>query len=198
MKVILKEDMPNLGFKDEVVEVKAGYGRNFLIPQGKAVIASDSALRQLAEDQRQQAHKLAALLAKAQEQAAKLKDVKVELSVKTSNTGRIYGSVTPTMVADALEAQGHDVNRKMLLIAGGIKEVGEYVARVRFHKDVTVEIPLIVVSENAAEIAAAKAAAKAEEEAHQAERARQLATDGEEATEETEVVAEEQEESTEA
>ena len=190
--------MPNLGFKDEVVEVKAGYGRNFLIPQGKAVIASDSALRQLAEDQRQQAHKLAALLAKAQEQAAKLKDVKVELSVKTSNTGRIYGSVTPTMVADALEAQGHDVNRKMLLIAGGIKEVGEYVARVRFHKDVTVEIPLIVVSENAAEIAAAKAAAKAEEEAHQAERARQLATDGEEATEETEVVAEEQEESTEA
>lgn len=200
MKVILKEDMPNLGFKDEVVEVKPGYGRNFLIPQGKAIIANESALKQLAEDQRQQAHKLAAILEKAEKQAEKLHDVKVELEVKTSNTGRIYGSVTPTMVADALEAQGHDINRKMLLIPGGIKETGEYVARVRFHKDVTVEIPLIVVSENAAEIAAEKAKAKAEEEAHQAERARQLAEAeaAEAADEEVAESTEENEESTEA
>lgn len=175
MEVILKEDVANLGFKGEIVEVKPGYGRNFLIPQGMAVIASESAKKQLAETQRQQAHKLAAIRAKAEEKAEKLKDAKVELLVKTSNTGRIYGSVSASMVADALEAQGHEINRKMLVVPGSIKEVGEYIARVRLHKDIMVEVPVIVESENAAEIAAAKAAAKAEEEAHQAERARQQA-----------------------
>lgn len=148
MLVILKEDMPNLGFKDEVVEVKPGYGRNFLIPQGKAVIASDSALKVLAEKQRQQAKKLEAEKNHAEAIAKKLEGTTLEFEVKTSGQGRIYGSVGAAHVADALEELGFaEINRKMLVVPGNIKEVGEYVARVRLHKDVTVEIPFTVKSD---------------------------------------------------
>lgn len=162
MKLILKEDVANLGFKDEVVEVKPGYGRNFLIPQGMAVIASESALKILAENQRQQAKKLEALKANAQKAAAKLEGAKVEMLVKTSATGSIYGSVTSSQVADELEKQGFEINRKMLKM-GTIKSLGEYVAVVRLHKDVTVDVPVIVKSENA------PAAAPKAEEAPKAE-----------------------------
>ena len=175
MKIILKEDISNLGFKNDVVEVKPGYGRNFLIPQGKAIIANESSLKVLAENMRQQEHKLAKEKEAAQKLADKLEGAKANILVKTSNTGTIYGSVSAAMVADNLEAQGFEVNRKMLQIQGGIKTIGEYVAKVRLHKEITVEVPVIVESENAAEIAAAKARAKAEEEALEAERARMAA-----------------------
>ncbi|WP_288905614.1 50S ribosomal protein L9 [uncultured Porphyromonas sp.] len=147
MKIILKEDMPNLGFKGEIVDVKAGYGRNFLIPQGKAVIASESAIKILQENQRQQARKLEAELANAQKIADKIEGTSLTIEVKTSNVGRIYGSVSASMVADELEKLGFtEINRKMLQVPG-IKEVGEYIARVRLHKDVTVEVPLTIVSD---------------------------------------------------
>ena len=175
MKIILKEDISNLGFKNDVVEVKPGYGRNFLIPQGKAIIANETSLKILAENMRQQERKLAKEKEDAQKLADKLEGAKAHLLVKTSNTGTIYGSVTAAMVADNLEAQGYEVNRKMLQIQGGIKEIGEYEAKVRLHRDITVEVPVIVESENAAEIAAAKAQAKAEEAARQAEKERKLA-----------------------
>lgn len=149
MLVILKEDVPNLGFKDEIVTVKDGYGRNFLIPRGIAVIASEKAQKMLAEDLRQKAHKLAKVKADAEAKAKKLEGVSLTIMAKTSNTGTIYGAVTTVQIADELEALGHELNRKMIQIPGSIKEVGEYVAKVRLHKDVTVEVPFTVKSENA-------------------------------------------------
>lgn len=147
MKIILKEDMPNLGFKDEIVEVKPGYGRNFLIPQGKAIIASESAIKVLEENQRQQAKKIEAERNNAQKIADKIEGTTLTIEVKTSNAGRIYGSVSASMVADQLEALGFtEINRKMLQVPG-IKEIGEYVAKIRLHKEVTVEVPLSVVSD---------------------------------------------------
>ena len=147
MKVILKEDINNLGYKDDVVEVKDGYGRNYLIPQGKAVIATESALKILAENQRQRAHKLAKIKAEAEAAAAALKDVALTIGAKTSSTGTIFGSVGALQVAEALEKLGHNVDRKIIYIKDSVKEVGNYTAQIKLHKEVTVEIPFEVVSE---------------------------------------------------
>lgn len=147
MKIILKEDINNLGYKDDVVEVKDGYGRNYLIPQGKAIIATTSALKVLAENQRQRAHKLAELKAAAEAQAEALKDVTLTIGAKTSSTGTIFGSVGALQIAEALEKLGHNVDRKLIYIKESVKEVGNYTAQARLHKEVTVEIPFEVVSE---------------------------------------------------
>ncbi len=147
MKIILKEDITNLGYKDDVVEVKDGYGRNYLIPQGKAVIATPSALKVLEENQRQRAHKLAELKAAAEAQAEALKDVKLTIGAKTSSTGTIFGSVGALQIAEALEKLGHNVDRKTIYIKESVKEVGNYTAQARLHKEVTVDIPFEVVSE---------------------------------------------------
>ena len=146
MKLILKEDIANLGYKDDVVEVKSGYGRNYLIPTGKAVIATESALKVLAENQRQRAHKLARIKAEAEATAASLADVKLTIGAKTSSTGTIFGSVNSIQIAEALEKLGHNIDRKLIVIEP-VKEVGNYVATIRLHRDVTVEIPFEVVSE---------------------------------------------------
>ncbi|MDE5649923.1 MAG: 50S ribosomal protein L9 [Duncaniella sp.] len=146
MKLILKEDIANLGYKDDVVEVKSGYGRNYLIPTGKAVIATESALKVLAENQRQRAHKLARIKAEAEAAAAALADVKLTIGAKTSSTGTIFGSVNSIQIAEALEKLGHNIDRKLIVIEP-VKEVGNYVATIRLHRDVTVEIPFEVVSE---------------------------------------------------
>ncbi|MDE7146595.1 MAG: 50S ribosomal protein L9 [Duncaniella sp.] len=146
MKLILKEDIANLGYKDDVVEVKSGYGRNYLIPTGKAVIATESALKVLAENQRQRAHKLARIKAEAETAAAALADVKLTIGAKTSSTGTIFGSVNSIQIAEALEKLGHNIDRKLIVIEP-VKEVGNYVATIRLHRDVTVEIPFEVVSE---------------------------------------------------
>lgn len=147
MKIILKEDVQNLGYKDDVVEVKDGYGRNYLIPTGKAVIASASALKVLAENQRQRAHKLAKIKADAEALAAQLTDVKLTIGAKTSATGTIFGSVNNIQIAEALEKLGFNIDRKIIEIKEAVKEVGNYTATVKLHKEVTVEIPFEVVAE---------------------------------------------------
>ena len=147
MKIILKEDVSGLGYKDDVVEVKNGYGRNYLIPTGKAVIATESALKVLAENQRQRAHKLAKIKADAEELAAKLKDVKLTIGAKTSATGTIFGSVSSIQIAEALEKLGFSVDRKIIDIKESVKEVGNYSATVKLHKEVSVEVPFEVVAE---------------------------------------------------
>lgn len=147
MKVILKEDVANLGYKDDVVEVKSGYGRNYLIPQGKAVIASPSALKELAETQRQRAHKLAKIKADAEAVAASLEGVALTIGAKTSSTGTIFGSVNAIQIAEALAKLGHDIDRKLIDIKDNVKEVGKYSCTVRLHKEVAVEIPFEVVAE---------------------------------------------------
>ena len=147
MKIILKEDVQGLGYKDDVVEVKDGYGRNYLIPTGKAVIASASALKVLAENQRQRAHKLAKIKADAEALAAQLTDVKLTIGAKTSATGTIFGSVNNIQIAEALEKLGFNIDRKIIEIKEAVKEVGNYTATVKLHKEVTVEIPFEVVAE---------------------------------------------------
>ncbi|MDE5784333.1 MAG: 50S ribosomal protein L9 [Prevotella sp.] len=148
MELILKEDIIGLGFKNDIVNVKSGYGRNYLIPQGKAVIASPSAKKILAENLKQQAHKLAAQKAAAEEKAAGLQGVALTIAAKVSVTGQLYGSVTAATVAEELKKQGKEVDRKIITMRD-IKKVGEYVALVHFFKGVTVEIPVIVIAEGA-------------------------------------------------
>ena len=147
MQVILKEDVINLGYKDDIVTVKDGYGRNFLIPQGKAVIASESAKKVLAENLKQRAHKLAKIKEDAQELAAQLEGVSLTIGAKTSSTGTIFGSVTNIQVAESLAKAGFEVDRKIIYIKDSVKEVGNYKAIVKLHKEVSVEIPFEVVSE---------------------------------------------------
>ena len=147
MKLILKEDVKNLGYKDDVVEVKSGYGRNYLIPTGKAVIATPSALKVLAENQRQRAHKLAQIKADAEAKAAALEGVALTISAKTSSTGTIFGSVNALQIAEALEKLGFEIDRKIIDVKDAVKEVGKYTATVRLHKEVAVEIPFEVVAE---------------------------------------------------
>lgn len=159
MKIILKEDIPSLGYKDDVVEVRNGYGRNYLIPQGKAVIASESALKVLAENQRQRAHKLAKIKADAQGVASSLEGVALTIAAKTSETGTIYGSVNAVQIAEALEKLGHNIDRKAISLQEPIKQVGTYTATVILHREVSLQIPVTVVAEESeAPVAEAPAA----------------------------------------
>ncbi len=150
MQVILKEDIVNLGYKDDVVTVKNGYGRNYLIPQGKAVIATPAALKQLAENQKQRAHKLAKIKQDAIELAAKLEGVALTIATKASATGKIYGSVTNIQIAEELAKLGHEVDRKIIVVKETVKELGSFKATVKLHKEVSVEIPFEVVAEEVA------------------------------------------------
>jgi large subunit ribosomal protein L9 len=147
MQVILLEDVTSLGYKDEVITVKSGYGRNYLIPQKKAVIASDSAKKVLAENLRQRAHKLEKIKGDAQTLAAKLEGTTLTIGAKTSSTGTIFGSVTNIQIAEELAKKGFEIDRKTILIKEPVKEVGSYKATVKLHKDISVEIPFEVVSE---------------------------------------------------
>ena len=148
MEIILKEDIIGLGYKNDIVNVKSGYGRNFLIPTGKAVIASASAKKVLAEDLKQKAHKLAVIKDEAQKKGAKLEGVVLTITAKVSATGALYGSVNATTVAEELAKKGIEVDRKIITMRD-IKKVGEGEATVHFHKDVEVKVPVIVVAENA-------------------------------------------------
>ena len=162
MEIILKEDIIGLGFKNDIVNVKAGYGRNYLIPQGKGVIASESAKKVLAENLRQQAHKLAAIKDAAQQKADAISGVALTISAKVSATGVTYGSVTAAHVAEELKKLGHDIDRKIIVMRD-IKKVGNYEATVHFHKEVSVIIPVTVVAENAPVAAPVEEAPAAEE-----------------------------------
>ena len=148
MEIILKEDIIGLGYKNDIVNVKSGYGRNFLIPTGKAVIASASAKKVLAEDLKQKAHKLAVIKDEALKKGAKLEGVVLTITAKVSATGALYGSVNAATVAEELAKKGIEVDRKIITMRD-IKKVGEGEATVHFHKDVEVKVPVIVVAENA-------------------------------------------------
>ncbi len=181
MEIILKEDIIGLGYKNDIVTVKNGYGRNYLIPQGKGVVATESAKKILAENLRQQAHKLAALKAEAEKKASALDGVQVEIASLANRSGQLYGSVGAAQVAEALEKKGIDIDRKIITMRD-VRQMGEYEAVVHFHKEVEVKIPVTVVAENAAELAAEAAAEKALRNA-------KPAAEAEEATEENEETA---------
>lgn len=161
MEIILKEDIIGLGFKNEIVNVKPGYGRNYLIPYGKGVIASESAKKQLAEDLKQKAVKLAKIKADAEAIAEKLNAVHLTISTKVSATGQIYGSVNNLHIAEELAKLGLEINRKIIVLKD-VKEVGSYVALVKLHKDVTANVAFDVVAEGAAAEVAAPAVEAAE------------------------------------
>jgi large subunit ribosomal protein L9 len=147
MEVILKEDVASVGYKDDIVNVKNGYGRNFLIPQGKAVIASESAKKVLAENQKQRAYKLAKIKQDASDLAAKMDGTALVIGAKTSSTGTIFGSVNNIQIAEELAKKGFEIDRKSIVIKDSVKEVGSYKAIVRLHKEISVEIPFEVISE---------------------------------------------------
>lgn len=161
MEIILKEDIIGLGYKNDIVNVKPGYGRNYLIPQGKGVIASPSAKKVLAENLRQQAHKIEVQKAAAQKRADELKDVVLEIAMKVSATGVTYGSVNANVVADELKKRGFDIDRKIITMRDA-KHVGEFEATVHFYKDVEVKLPIVVVAENAPKEEVAEEAVVAE------------------------------------
>ncbi len=148
MQVILKEDIINLGFKDDIVTVKDGYGRNFLIPRGKAVIASESAKKVLAENLRQRAHKLEAIKNEAVALGKKLEGVHLTIKAKTSKHGVVFGSVTNIQIAEELQKLGFELDRKIIHIKKSVKEVGSYDCQVRLHREVIVPVLFDVVSEN--------------------------------------------------
>ena len=148
MDIILKEDVQNLGHKDDIVSVKDGYARNYLIPKGLAVLASTSARKAHEEILRQRAHKLEKIKEQAEEMAKSLEGVKIELGAKTSSKGKIFGSVNNIQIAEALSAKGFDVDRKQISIdSDAIKEVGSYKAKIKLHRDVQVEIDVEIKGE---------------------------------------------------
>ena len=149
MKLILKENVAGLGFKDDVVEVKDGYGRNYLIPRGMGVVATKSALKQHEEILRQKAHKAEAIKAKAQDVADQLNGKKLNIPMKVSESGTVYGGVNAALISELLGKEGVEVDRRIIEIKVPVKVVGEYVAHVYLHKDITVEVPFIVVDEDA-------------------------------------------------
>lgn len=146
MQIILLTDIANLGHKDDVINVKPGYGRNYLIPQGYAILATESAKKVVAENTKQRAHKEAKLREEAQELATKLEAVKLKIGAKTSSTGKIFGSVNSIMISEALQAQGYDIDRKKIMLKE-IKEIGTYSALIKLHRDVKVNVEFEVVSE---------------------------------------------------
>ncbi len=148
MDIILKQDVANLGQKDDIVKVKDGYARNYLIPNGMAVTATESAKKVLAENTKQRAHKEAKIKAAAQEQAEKMKGLKLTIGAKTSTTGKIFGSINTIMLSEALKDKGFDVDRKNIMFdEEHIKEVGTYKAKAKLHKEVAVEFEFEIVAE---------------------------------------------------
>ena len=163
MEIILKEDIIGLGYKNDIVNVKNGYGRNYLIPKGKGVIASPSAKKVLAENLKQQTHKLAMLKAEAEKKGAALDGITLTITAKVSATGALYGSVNAAIVAEELAKKGIEVDRKIITMHD-IKKVGEFEATVHFHKEVEVKVPVTVIAENAPVEAPAVETPKVEEE----------------------------------
>ena len=163
MEIILKEDIIGLGYKNDIVNVKNGYGRNYLIPTGKGIIASPSAKKQLAENLKQQASKLVALKAEAEKKGAALDGITLTITAKVSATGALYGSVNAAIVAEELAKKGIEVDRKIITMHD-IKKVGEFEATVHFHKEVEIKVPVTVIAENAPVEVPAVEAPKVEEE----------------------------------
>lgn len=148
MEIILLQDVANLGSKDDVLVVKNGYGRNYLIPQKLAILATPSSKKVLSENLKQRAHKEAKLKEDALKQAEILKSISIVIGAKTSSTGKIFGSVNNIQVAEALKEKGFEVDRKQITIKeDSIKEIGKHTAKVKFHREVVVELEFEVVAE---------------------------------------------------
>lgn len=148
MEVILKSNIEKLGAKDEIVNVKPGYARNYLIPRGYAIAANDSAKKMLAENLKQRAHKETKILAEAQDTADKLSALDLKIGTKASETGKIFGSVNTIQIAEALAKAGHNIDRKSISIAEEhIKSLGAYEAKVKLHKEVSAVVKFEVVAE---------------------------------------------------
>ena len=145
MEIILKQDVQKLGFKDDVVTVKPGYGRNYLIPQGLAVLATPSAKKVLAENLKQRAHKEAKLIADAKEIATALQALDIKISVKTGGE-KLFGSVTNQDLAEVFAKEGQAIDKKFIT-SGVIKRIGKYTASVRLHRDVIVEVEYEIIPE---------------------------------------------------
>ncbi len=147
MEIILKEDVINLGYKGDIVKVKDGYGRNFLIPTKKAILATVPAKKMLAEDMKQRAHKIERIKNDAIELAEKLKDITLSVGAKTSTTGKIFGAVGAIQIADAFEKAGFTVDRKVIVLKDPVKEIGTYTATLKLHKEVNIEVKFEVIAE---------------------------------------------------
>ena|SRR6476661_6834788 len=147
MEIILKQDIKNLGEKDDIVNVKPGYGRNYLIPQGFATLATESAKKVLAENLKQAAFKQDKIKKDAEAIATRLEGVKLSIGAKAGESGKIFGSVNTIQVADALKKEGFEVDRRRITFETDPKFVGEYVANLNLHKEVKVQVPFEVVAE---------------------------------------------------
>jgi large subunit ribosomal protein L9 len=149
MEIILKKDVDNLGFADDLVSVKNGYGRNFLIPQGLAVLATPSAKKVLAENLKQRAYKEKKIVEAANTQADKAKDLDIKLTSKTGSGDKLFGSITAADLRDELAKHDVDIDKKYISILGGnIKRLGQYEAKLRFHRDVILDFTFEVIAEN--------------------------------------------------
>lgn len=148
MEIILKQDVSNLGHKDDIVKVRNGYANNFLIPQGFAILATESARKIHAETLKQRAHKEEKIRAEATAVAKKLENAVLKVGAKTSTTGKIFGSVNTIQIAEAIKEKGFEVDRRNIIIKEEhIKEVGTYTAKVKLYKDISIEIKFEVVAE---------------------------------------------------
>lgn len=147
MEVILTQDIQGLGYKNDVVKVKPGYGRNYLIPNGSALIANESNKRMIAENTRQAAHKAAKVKQDAETLAQKLGDLTIEIKTKAGETGKIFGAVTAIQIADVLKAKGFDIDRKKVILKEQPKQLGTYKVTLDLHKEVKHEITVNVVGE---------------------------------------------------
>jgi large subunit ribosomal protein L9 len=147
MEIILKTDIKGLGYKNDLVEVKPGYGRNYLIPQGFAVLATGSNKKILAENIKQAAHKAEKIKTEAENIAAKIAEMTLEIKAKIGESGKIFGKVTTLQISDALAAQGIDIDRKKLSISGPVDGAGEFSADVDLHREVKTKVKFVVVGE---------------------------------------------------
>ena len=147
MEVILKQDVQGLGYKNDIVKVKAGYGNNYLIPNGFALIANDSNKRLVNENIRQAAHKAAKIKQDAEALAAKIGDTTLEIKTKAGESGKIFGAVTALQIADALKAKGFDVDRKKVILKDAPKQLGNYTVTLDLHKEVKHEVKVNVIAE---------------------------------------------------
>ena len=147
MQVILKQDIAGLGYKNDTVDVKPGYGRNYLIPQGYAIIANNSNSKMIAENIKQAAHKAEKLQKDAEELAKSIGDLTIELGTKAGESGKIFGAITTNQVSEALKAKGFDIDKKKISFSQNIKDLGEYKATLDLHKEVQHEISIKVIAE---------------------------------------------------
>jgi len=148
MELILKQDVENLGYKDDIVEVRPGYGRNFLIPSGVAVQATESAKKVLAENIKQRKHKEAKEIEEAHKVAAQLNDQKLKITAKIGKGNKLFGSINNANLAEELSKMGHHIDRKYIQIQGGtVKATGPYSAKIRLHREVVVDFDFEVVGE---------------------------------------------------